>query len=201
VLTSSIVWHIITERYEDGATVIFSNKDADVAMDGTDDSRSLKSKYDLFYKRIRASMALYPLFEMVEMDGYRYLDADLANPLPLEEAFGFGCDTVFIFLNVPKKSVRVDPHPLRDLLELNDLLRLNERYIHHRVMEAQLKAKTLGVNLFVVRPDEIPSGLGLLEIDNKVIESVKINERKRMAEYLADLDKHNLRFAPLSSDV
>src|SRR5687767_1349836 len=165
------------------------------------DLRSLKSKYDLFYKRIRASMALYPLFEMVDMEGYRYLDADLANPLPLEEAFGFGCDTVFIFLNVPKKSVRVDPHPLRDLLELNDLLRLNERYIHHRVMEAQLKAKTLGVNLFVVRPDEIPSGLGLLEIDNKVIESVKINERKRMAEFLADLDKHNLRFAPLSSDV
>jgi predicted patatin/cPLA2 family phospholipase len=201
VLTSSIVWHIITERYEDGATVIFSNKDTDVAMDGTDDSRSLKGKYDLFYKRIRASMALYPLFEMVEMDGYRYLDADLANPLPLEEAFGFGCDTVFIFLNVPKKSVRVDPHPLRDLLELNDLLRLNERYIHHRVMEAQVKAKTLGVNLFVVRPDAIPSGLGLLEIDNKVIEAVKINERKRMTQYLADLDTHNLRFAPLSSDV
>jgi predicted patatin/cPLA2 family phospholipase len=201
VLTSSIAWHIITERYEDGATVIFSNKDADVAMDGTDDSRSLKGKYDLFYKRIRASMALYPLFEMVEMDGYRYLDADLANPLPLEEAFGFGCDTVFIFLNVPKKSVRVDPHPLRDLLEMNDLLRLNERYIHHRVMEAQVKAMALGVNLFLVRPDEIPSGLGLLEIDSKVIESVKINERKRMAEYLRNLDKHNLRYAPLCSDV
>src|SRR5687767_15723583 len=50
------------------------------------DLRSLKSKYDLFYKRIRASMALYPLFEMVDMEGYRYLDADLANPLPVEEA-------------------------------------------------------------------------------------------------------------------
>ena len=108
---------------------------------------------------------------------------------------------MFIFLNVPKKSVRVDPHPLRDLLELNDLLRLNERYIHHRAMEAQLKAKALGVNLFVVRPDEIPPGLGLLEIDNKLIESVKMNERKRMKEYLADLDEHNLRFAPLSIDV
>jgi predicted acylesterase/phospholipase RssA len=201
VLTSAITWHIITERYEDGATVIFSNKDADVALDGNDDARSLKAKYDLFYTRIRASMALYPLFEMVEMDGYRYLDADLANPLPVEEAFSFGCDTVFIFLNVPKKSVRVDPHPLRDLLELNDLLRLNERYIHHRVREAQLKAKTSGVNLFVVRPEEIPSGLGLLEIDNKVIESVKSSERKRMKDYLANLDKHNLRFNPLSIDV
>ena len=198
VLTSSTVWHILTERYEDGATVIFSNKDADVAMDGSDDARSLKSKYDLFYKRIRASMALYPLFEMVDMEGYRYLDADLANPLPVEEAFSLGCDTVFFFLNVPKKSVRVDPHPLRDLLELNDLLRLNERFIHHRVMEAQLKARTLGVNLFVVRPDEIPSGLGLLEIDAKVIQSVKMNERKRMKEYLSNLDKHNLRFVPIS---
>ena len=196
VLTSSIVWHIITERYEDGATVIFSNKDPDVAMDEHTDVKSQKSKYDLFYKRIRASMALYPLFEMVEMDGYRYLDADLANPLPVEEAFNLGCDTVFIFLNVPTRSVRVDPHPLRDLVELNDLLRLNERYIHHRLKEAQVKAKEIGVNLFVIRPDEIPPGLGLLDIDSKVIEFVKSHERKRMKDYLADLEAHNLRFAP-----
>lgn len=196
VLTSSIVWRIITERYEDGATVVFSNKDADLAMDVNEDTRSQKFKYDLFFKRIRASMALYPLFEMVEMDGYRYLDADLANPLPVEEAFGCGCETIFIFLNVPRKSVRVDPHPLRDLLELNDLLRLNERYIHHRLKEAQMKAKTLGVNLFVIRPDEIPPGLGLLEIDGKVIEFVKNREQKRMKAYLENLDAHNFRFAP-----
>lgn len=196
VLTSSIVWHIITERYEDGATVMFSNKDPDLVMDENTDARSQKSKYDLFYKRIRASMALYPLFEMVEMDGFRYLDADLANPLPVEEAFNLGCDTVFIFLNIPRRSVRVDPHPLRDLVELNDLLRLNERYIHHRLKEAQVKAKEVGVNLFVIRPDEIPPGLGLLEIDSKVIEFVKGHERKRIKDYLADLEAHNLRFAP-----
>ena len=196
VLASPIVWHIIAERYEDGATVVFSNKDPDLAMSGSEDTRTLKAKHDLFFKRIRASMALYPLFEMVEMDGYRYLDADLANPLPVEEAFSVGCDTVFIFLNIPRISVRVEPHPLRDLLELNDLLRLNERYIHHRVKEAQVRAKELGVNLFVIRPDEIPSGLGLLEIDSKVIEYVKNHERKRTKEYLANLEAHNLRFAP-----
>ncbi len=196
VLTSPIVWHIITERYEDGATTVFSNKDPDLATDGSEDTRSQKAKHDLFFKRIRASMALYPLFEMVEINGYRYLDADLANPLPVEEAFSLGCDTICIFLNIPRRSVRVDPHPLRDLLELNDLLRLNERYIHHRVKEAQVKAKELGVNLFVIRPDEIPTGLGLLEIDGKVIELVKNHEQKRMKEYLANLDAHNLRFAP-----
>jgi predicted patatin/cPLA2 family phospholipase len=196
VLTSPIVWHIITERYEDGATVIFSNKDADIKMDAQTDARSQKLKYDLFYKRIRASMALYPLFELVEMDGFRYLDADLANPLPVEEAFNLGCETVFIFLNIPKRTVRVDPHPLRDLVELNDLLRLNERYIHHRLKEAQVRAKQAGVNLFVIRPEEIPAGLGLLEIEDKVIEYVKGCERKRMKDYLAELDAHNLRFAP-----
>lgn len=196
VLRSPIVWHIITERYEDGATVVFSNKDPDLAMEGSEDTRSQKAKHDLFFKRIRASMALYPLFEMVEMNGYRYLDADLANPLPVEEAFGLGCDTMFIFLNVPRQSVRIEPYPLRDLLELNDLLRLNERYIHHRVKEAQVKAKERGVNLFVIRPDDIPPGLGLLEIDSKVIEYVKNHERKRMKEYLESLDTHNLRFAP-----
>jgi hypothetical protein len=52
------------------------------------------------------------------------------------------------------------------------------------------------VNLFVIRPDDIPPGLGLLEIDRKVIELVKNRERKRMKEYLANLDAHNLRFAP-----
>ena len=196
VLASPIVWNIITERYEDGATVLFSNKDPDVVMDGTEDTRGQKAKHDLFFKRIRASMALYPLFEMVEINGYRYLDPDLANPIPVEEAFSGGCDTVFILLNLPRKSVRVEPHPVRDLLELNDLLRLNERYIHHRLKEAQVKAKELGVNLFVIRPDEIPPGLGLLEIDSKVIEFVKNHERKRMKEYLANLDAHNLRFAP-----
>lgn len=196
VLASSIVWHILAERYEDGATVVFSNKDSDLAMDGSDDARSRKAKHDLFFSRIRASMALYPLFEMVELDGYRYLDADLANPLPVEEAFSFGCDTVFMFLNVPRKSVCVEPHPLRDLVELNFRLRLNERYLHHRIKEAQAKAKERGVNLFVIRPDETPPGLGLLEIDSKVIEFVKYHERKRMQEYLENLDAHNLRFAP-----
>ncbi|MEK7350103.1 MAG: patatin-like phospholipase family protein [Nitrospirota bacterium] len=196
VLASSIVLHIIAERYEDGATVVFSNKDPDLAMDGSEDTRSQKAKHDLFFKRIRASMAIYPLFEMVDINGHRYLDADLSNPLPVEETFSLGCDTVFMFLNVPKKSVRVEPYPLRDLVELNNRLRLNERYIHYRVKEAQMKAKELGVNLFVIRPDEIPPGLGLLEIDSKVIEFVKNQERQRMKEYLENLDSHNLRLAP-----
>ena len=59
-----------------------------------------------------------------------------------------------------------------------------------------MKAKNMGVNLFVIRPDEIPAGLGLLEIDSKVIEFVKTHERQRMKEYLENLDSHNLRFAP-----
>ena len=196
VLSSPIVWHILAERYEDGVTAVFSNKDPDLAMNESEDTRNQKATHDLFFKRIRASMAIYPLFEMVEINGYRYLDADLANPLPVEEAFSFGCDSVFMFLNVPSKSVRVEPYPLRDLVELNNRLRLNERYIHYRVKEAQVKAKALGINLFVIRPDEIPPGLGLLEIDSKVIEFVKCHERQRMKEYLANLDTHNLRFAP-----
>jgi predicted patatin/cPLA2 family phospholipase len=196
VLASPTVWHILAERYENGATVIFSNKDPELAMDGTEDPRSRKAKQDLFLKRIRASMALYPLFELVEIDGSRYLDADLAHPLPIDEAFGLGCDTIFFFLNVPKQSLRTEPDPLRDLLELNSLSRLNERYIHYRVKEAQAQAKERGVNLFIIQPDEIPPGLGLLEIDKKVIEWVKTAERRRMKDYLANLDSHNLRFAP-----
>lgn len=196
VLASSIVWKIVTERYEDGATVVFSNKDREFAEDASDDARSLKAKYDRFFKSMRASMALYPLFEMVEIDGYRYLDADLADPLPVEVVFGSGCDTVFILLNVPKQIVRVEPHPLRDLFELNVFMRVSERYIHQRIREAQAKAKQLGVNLFVIRPDDIPPGLGLLEIDSKVIELVKNREQRRMREYVANIETHNLRFAP-----
>jgi predicted patatin/cPLA2 family phospholipase len=195
VLASPIVWHILTERYEDGSTFIFSNKDSDISINARDDSRSKKVKLDLFFRRIRASMALYPLFEMVEMKGQRFLDSDLANPLPVEEAFSLGCDTIFMFLNVPRQSVRTEPNPLRDLRELSDLLRLNERYIHHRIKDAQEMAKERGVNLFIIRPDEIPPGLGLLEIDRKVIEFVKTHERQRIKEYLADLEAHNLRFA------
>jgi predicted patatin/cPLA2 family phospholipase len=196
VIDSPVVWDILAERYEDGATVVFSNKDADLASTVGEDARTMKAKHDLFYKRIRASMALYPLFEMVEIDGHRYLDADLANPLPVEIAFQSGCQTVFILLNVPAQSVRVEPYPLRDLVELNVLMRLNERYIHQRLREAQSRAKELGVNLFVIRPDEIPAGLGLLEIDSKVIEQVKGDVQRRMQEYLLNLEAHNLRFAP-----
>ena len=187
VLASPIVWKIVTERYEDGATVVFSNKDRDVAEDASDDVRSLKAKHDRFFKCVRASMALYPLFEMVEIEGYRYLDADLADPLPVEVVFNSGCDTVFILLNVPKQIVRVEPYPLRDLFELNVFMRVNERYIHQRIREAQVKAKEQGVNLFVIRPDDIPPGLGLLEIDSKVIDLVKTREQRHMREYLADL--------------
>ena len=196
VLASSIVWKIVTERYEDGATVMFSNKDQEIAEEVSDDTRSLKAKHDRFFKSMRASMAIYPLFEMVEIDGYRYLDADLADPLPVEAIFSSGCDTVFIFLNVPKQSVRVEPHPLRDLFELNVFMRVSERYIHQRIREAQAKAKEQGINLFVIRPDDIPPGLGLLEIDSKVIELVKNSEQRRMREYVANIETHNLRFAP-----
>jgi predicted patatin/cPLA2 family phospholipase len=196
VLASSIVWKIVTERYEDGATVVFSNKDQELGEEASDDARSLKAKHDRFFKSMRASMALYPLFEMVEIDGYRYLDADLADPLPVEVAFSAGCDTVFIFLNVPKQIVRVEPHPLRDLFELNVFMRVNERYIHQRIREAQAKAKELGINLFVIRPDDIPPGLGLLEIDSKVIDLVKNREQRRMREYVVNIDTHNLRFIP-----
>ena len=103
---------------------------------------------------------------------------------------------MFIFLNVPSKRVRIEPRPLRDLMELNNILRLNERYIHHRLMEAQVIAKERCVNLFFICPDEIPSGLGLLEIDQKMIDFVKAHERIRLKEYLTNLDAHNLRFAP-----
>ena len=199
VLASPIVWHILAERYEDGKTVVFSNRDADVVGDGRKDPRLLKAKHDLFFARVRASMALYPLFEMVEMGGHRYLDADMANPLPVDEIFQVGCDTVFILLNVPRQTVRVEPHPLRDLVELNVLMRLNERYIEQRIREAQVRARELGVNLFIIRPDEIPPGLGLLSIERKAIEQVKRSERRRMRDYLANLDAHNLRYAPLIS--
>ena len=196
VLASPIVWKIITERYEDGATVVFSNKDRDLVEEASDDARTLKAKQDRFFKSVRASMALYPLFEMVEIDGYRYLDADLAEPLPVEAIFNSGCDTVFILLNVPKQVVRVEPYPLRDLFELNVFMRVNERYIHQRIREAQARAKELGVNLFVLRPEDIPQGLGLLEIDSKVIELVKHREQRYVRDYLANLEAHNLRFAP-----
>ena len=196
VLASSIVWHILAERYENGAMTVFSNKDPDLAMDGSEDIRLRKIKQDRFLKRIRASMALYPTVEMVEIDGSRYLDPDLAHPLPIEEAFGLECDTIFFFLNVPKQSIRIEPHPLPDLLELNNLSRLNERYIHYRIKEAQAQAKERGVNLFIIRPDEVPPGLGLLEINAKVIAVVKNSERRRMKDYLTHLDSHNLRFAP-----
>ncbi len=196
VIASPVVWSVLAERYEDGATVVFSNKDVDLSPVAGEDARSVKTKHDLFYKRIRASMALYPLFEMVEIDGYRYLDADLANPLPIEIALQSGCQTIFIFLNVPRQSVRVEPSPLRDLVELNVLMRVNERYIYQRLREAQFRAKEFGVNLFVIRPDEIPAGLGLLEVDSKVIEHVRVYEQRRMRDYLTNLDAHNLRFAP-----
>ena len=196
VLASPIIWHILAERYENGATVVFSNKDPDLAMDGSEDPRGRKAKQDLFLKRIRASMALYPLFELVEINESRYLDADLAHPLPIDEAFGLGCETIFFFLNVPKQSLRIEPHPVRDLLELNSLSRLNERYIHYRIKEAQTQAKARGINLFIIQPDHIPPGLGLLEINSKVIDWVKTTERRRMKNYLENLDDHNLRFAP-----
>lgn len=189
VVESSYEWQIIAERFEDDKKVIFSKSDF-VGLD----ARVLKIK---ILERFLACAALYPFFEMVELeqsDGTRahHIDGDVADPAPILHAFRTGCDAVFVFLNAPEKYPK-PKHVGEGLWELYGIL--TRSLIKRNIVEAQFFAKQEKKDLFVSRPIALHENLGLLNINPVAIEIHERQDEAAMEEYLQNLDAHNLRFA------
>ncbi len=62
--------------------------------------------YDNTWKVLIASCALPILFQSVEIDGNKYLDGGIADPIPFEKAFEEGCDKVIVITTREKSYIK-----------------------------------------------------------------------------------------------
>ena len=62
--------------------------------------------HDNTWKTLIASCALPILFQSVEIDGKRYLDGGIADPIPVDKAFEEGCDKVIVITTREKSYVK-----------------------------------------------------------------------------------------------
>lgn len=189
VIRSSIDWHIGVRRFEDNAKMTFSNYEF-----AGHDPRLCKT---LLFQRILASAALYPWFEMAELSTggqkFHFIDGDIADPVPIYDAFDAGCETVFVLLNIPEVYSRPS-NLIEAALEFTNVV--NRELINERIRHAQRRAKAEGRNLFVIRPKSLHPDLGLLSISSQAIEFHERQETEATEEYVACLNGHNLRAQP-----
>lgn len=189
ILESPTEWSIIAQRFDNGKKVVFSKQDF-VRMDP-----DIAAK--LLFQRIVASSALYPLFEMVEIQdaegrSFYCRDGDVTNPVPVDEAFNAGCDAVFLFLNSPE--IQFSPNDVNFVEAIFEHhAMVNYGFIGERIKRAQRWAKQAGIDFFVSRPRSLPSGISLLTINSDAMTILEAQEIEAMKEYLWNLDAHNLR--------
>ncbi len=80
-----------------------------VATDAKTGEAKYFSKHDMDrndYRAIMASSALPALGKPIEIDGRKYFDGGVADPIPLQKAFEDGCDKVVVILENPRSFVR-----------------------------------------------------------------------------------------------
>ena len=85
---------------------------------------------DRAFTVLRATCALPVLFQPIEIDGYKYLDGGLSDPIPFEKAIQDGCDRVIVVLTRErgyiKKSERTQTAINLAYRENKELLRTME---------------------------------------------------------------------------
>ncbi len=67
------------------------------------------------WRELVASCALPLLFQPVEINGKRYLDGGIANPVPFEKALRDGCDKVIVVLTRERSYRKGSHEPLTDV--------------------------------------------------------------------------------------
>lgn len=58
------------------------------------------------YTMLRATCAMPLFFPAIELNGEKYYDGGIADPIPLEKAFADGCDKLLVVLTQPKGFVK-----------------------------------------------------------------------------------------------
>lgn len=124
---------------------------------------------------IRATAALPVVCQPVELNGQKYMDGGVADPIPLDKCFELGCDKIVVVLTHPYSFVRKDKlnfwcrllYPrYKNLLRTFDSR--NEDYNRRvqQIMQLELEGK-----VFVFRPLELLN-ISRLEKDPARLEQV-----------------------------
>lgn len=66
------------------------------------DAKEMDEKYTM----LRATCAMPLFFPAIEIDGEKYYDGGIANPVPFDKALADGCDKLLIILTQPKGFVK-----------------------------------------------------------------------------------------------
>lgn len=196
VVSNAITWHMLAKQVEDQSCVAFSPHE----YAGID---PYLAKIGIL-NHISASCALYPIFGISEFEErgslVHYVDYDVEDPLPIDDALEAGCDTIFVFPSVSEKHPSI-PKKISSLTDLflaflGSYANINRSLIRSRIKNAQHQAKKAEKNIFIVPPVVHHPDLGLLATSIAAIEYHEQQENEAMKEYIENLDSHNLRYLP-----
>jgi len=152
---------------------------------------------DRAFTILRASCALPIMFKPIKIDGEKYLDGGICDPIPYKKALEDGCDKIIVILTREKgyvkekdkseKLVNLTYHKYTDFMEA--LYRRPEVY-NHSVEELE-KLQKEGRAL-VIRPEKI-EGIGRTEsnpqiLDNLYLQGIEVG-KKHLNEILEFVGK------------
>ncbi len=93
---SEIIYKAAATRASDGASVFFTKADVQ------------KNNYDI----LKASCSIPIVNKPYVIDGEKYYDGGIAEPIPIEKAFADGCDKVVLVLSKPREEYAVPTVPI-----------------------------------------------------------------------------------------
>lgn len=223
---SSIEWHIIAKRFSDATPIIFLNRRVGEHTHFVPQDQNLfpdLKKYEVHYldgmndainarKLLRggfSSIGLYPVIKREEIGGQQCSDSDAINPLPVDSLFYSGCDTIFVFLNMPKerqKYVAVRPvsshqsfleiagaQAMKLMFDFEWLYgEMKRELVEYRIKEVQSLAKKYGKKLFILRPERLHPDMGLFSNSSAAMAHQKEVGMRYVADFVEHLEENNL---------
>ncbi len=125
---------------------------------------------------LRASCALPIMFKPIEIDGEKYLDGGVGDPIPYKRAFEDGCDKIIVILT-RQEGYRKENDGSEKLVKLlygrhPELVStfLRRAQIYNDSIDALEKLQKEG-KAIVIRPEKI-EGVARTESDPKILESL-----------------------------
>lgn len=125
---------------------------------------------------LRASCALPIMFKPIEIDGEKYLDGGVGDPIPYKRAFEDGCDKIIVILT-RQEGYRKENDGSEKLVKLlygrhPELVStfLRRAQIYNDSIDALERLKKEG-KAIVIRPEKI-EGVARTESDPKILESL-----------------------------
>ncbi len=154
---SDIIFRAVATRQDSGEAVYFSREDF-----------ALNS-----YAPLKASCCLPVVCKSVEIDGIKYYDGGMADPIPYKKALSEGCDRILVILTKPRNEYC---QPVRFLPALekfydNDKLFELARTLHLRCKAAleELEELEKEKRVFILEPEN-SFGMKTLTKDKRIID-------------------------------